>query len=1070
MIVIRKRLGVILSGVAAGALVAPMQAQGQAVADPSTPAAAVDRTAPRRFDIPAGDLAGALNAWSRQSGRSILFQAGDLKGRRTPGARGRMSSDAALNALLSGSGLLRYDDDNGSVALTVGGKAAENANNATPDILVTGRRSWSLNTGVQRSQDDSQPFIVMTREEIQRSGAPNLESFLRDRLNVNASPGTSEQTKPGVDSRAPAVRGLSSINLRGLGSRDTLILVDGRRQPGVNVGSGTITQASITGIPLAAIERIEVLASSASGIYGSGASGGVVNIVLKRDFSGGDVTATYSDTSDFAQGQGQVDITYGLPIEGGRTRISATGSWLKTLPLPLGERAEFINDGIERILANDPTALQGRFTPPPNGTTPNFKSGNGRPLQLKPAFGGTTLTSGIGSIPAGYRGVALDGIAPLLAGIGSYNYQLPDTATSQGARSPLLFGSERISGTVSVRRTFNRWLTGYVGLTLSRSDSVDIQSLGLTYVDLAANAPNNPFVQAIQVALPGVGGDARIRNRQRAGNLIGGVIAQLPGNWQAALDLSYSRTRFDSDTKPPIVNNTTANGLGRGVQDVLRDVNAYPITVAYDDVPFYTSQTPGRSSTFAPSLRIAGPLPLTLPGGQPQMTVNVEYSDERIAAVSGAFATDASSTVSFTPAASQKTRSIYGEIAFPLVGEANKVPLVRQFELRISARAESYTGDGADPFPCLTSDGSLPAGDPFAGCPPEGAAIRRSTTSNSRIDPSISMRWTVFRPLVLRGSYTTGYLPPTLAQLVPMTGNGLNFLTDPLRGNEQIGSPSPFGGGFIDATFGGNPDVQPESSKTLSAGAIFTPGFLPGLRVSADWTRIRKRNVYFDPVLFLIPSPFAQAGFNQLLATYPDRATRGPATGGFAAGPITNLDLSLVNLVGVSTEAVDFVVDYQHALLGGTLDVVSRATYTDSLLVETFPGQPPADFAGVAPVDFAAVAGAGLNGTLRWRGNAAVNWSKGPLTLGWQGRYFDRYALNAQRTVVPGLQSSYVKSQFYQDISASYRFDFGATLRFGINNVLNRKPPLDTTAIPLYYSRYGDPRLRNFYLGINKSF
>ncbi|HET9509996.1 MAG TPA: TonB-dependent receptor, partial [Sphingomonas sp.] len=607
-----KNLSALMAGIALGALVAPAHAfaQGQQPRSPS--AQAGDRTTPRRFSIPAGPLSAALNAWSRQSGRSIDFESDGLKGRRTPGVKGVMSSDAALETLLSGSGLLRYDSDDGSVALGVGN--ADNSNNATPDILVRGRRSWSLNTGVQRSQDDSQPFIVMSREEIQRSGAPNLESFLRDRLNVNASPGTSEQTKPGFGGRDPGVRGLSSINLRGLGSRDTLILVDGRRQPGVNVGNGTITQTSINNIPLAAIERIEVLASSASGIYGSGASGGVVNIVLKRDFSGGEVTATYSDTTDFAQGQGQIDITYGMPVEGGRTRLSATASWLKTNPLLMADRAEFIDGGIAAILANDPLALQGQFVSPPIGNTPNFKSSNGTPLRLKPQYGGTQLTRGFGSIPAGYRGVDIDGVTPLLAGIGTYNYARPDTATASGLRSPLLFGSERISGTLSARRTFNNWLTGYVGVTLSKADSTDIRARGPTFFELAADAPNNPFVQRLQVSLPGTGGEARVRSRQSGINLIGGVIARLPFSWQAALDLSYSKSRFENDKAPAIVSEATSRALRVGRLNGFRDVTANPVAFVYDDVPFYTYNSPGNSSTFAPSLRIAGPLPVTLPG------------------------------------------------------------------------------------------------------------------------------------------------------------------------------------------------------------------------------------------------------------------------------------------------------------------------------------------------------------------------------------------------------------------------------------------------------------------------
>ena len=73
----------------------------------------------------------------------------------------------------------------------------------------------------------------------------------------------------------------SAINLRGLGTDETLILVDGRRMPGISL-SGERLQPDINGIPLAAVERIEVLPSTAGGIYGGSAVGGVVNVIDTR--------------------------------------------------------------------------------------------------------------------------------------------------------------------------------------------------------------------------------------------------------------------------------------------------------------------------------------------------------------------------------------------------------------------------------------------------------------------------------------------------------------------------------------------------------------------------------------------------------------------------------------------------------------------------------------------------------------------------------------------------------------------------------------------------------------------
>ncbi len=429
----------------------------------------------RHFDIASGDLATALRAWTKATRRELIYRSADIERRVSAGVTGDMAPITALMALLEGTGLQVVTSDDGAIAVRPA-VDADVGSNATPEILVQGKASWSLNTGIERTQDDSQPFIVMTREEIQRSGAPDLDTFLRNQLNVNTSPVVGQQATARPNTAGTPV-GLSAINLRGLGLRDTLILVDGRRQPGINVGSGDIGQPSITGIPIAAIERIEVLASSASGIYGSGASGGVINIIMRRDFNGGELAMTYSDTTDFAQGEGRIDLTAGMPLEGGRTRVSVTGNYTKGDPLTYGSRYSLAERGLNTILANNPDYFEGPYQMPPTASRVNFKSSNGTPLVLKPEYGGDTLQSGIGSIPTGYRGVAADGIAPLLAGIGSYDLAQPDSATGTGTRAPLLYGTEQYRGALAVRREFNKVITGYAELGVSRSSATTVYAV-----------------------------------------------------------------------------------------------------------------------------------------------------------------------------------------------------------------------------------------------------------------------------------------------------------------------------------------------------------------------------------------------------------------------------------------------------------------------------------------------------------------------------------------------------------------------------------------------------------------
>src|SRR5262249_42188326 len=159
----------------------------------------------------------------------------------------------------------------------------------------------------KRSENDAQPYTILDAEAIQKSGAANIESFLKQRLTMNTTFHSNAQSGPGSTSGAT-----SSINLRGLGTNETLVLVIGRRIPGVNIFLGEVNQPDLNGMPLAAIERIEVLPSSASAIYGGAAVGGVVNVVLKRNFQGGEFDATYENTTQSDAPIHTLDATYGF--------------------------------------------------------------------------------------------------------------------------------------------------------------------------------------------------------------------------------------------------------------------------------------------------------------------------------------------------------------------------------------------------------------------------------------------------------------------------------------------------------------------------------------------------------------------------------------------------------------------------------------------------------------------------------------------------------------------------------------------------------------------------------------
>lgn len=1015
--------------------------------------------AARTFDLPAQPASTAITALAEQGGVQILVDEAVIRGVQTGAVRGSQTIEQALMQLLRDTPLewVKTGPTTYSVVQREGFDAG-----ATPDILVQGRREWTLNTGIKRTENDSQPFIVIDGEQIRKSGAPDLESYLRNSLSVNSAASTAEQ------GNFASAANRSTINLRGLGERETLILIDGRRLAGTSNSNGNIGQPTIIGIPLAAVERIEVLASSASGIYGNGATGGVINIIMRRDFRGAEASVTYSDT--FAGGGRGVraDLTGGVSLENGRTNLTFSGSYNRTSPLLYRDRADLILGSRRQAFANDPTLF--RFSPPLSAT-PNLRSEGYVPLQLDERFGGATLPSYFTSLPDGFRGVAQDGVAGLVANAGTYALDLSNNAATGGGRDQLLFGVEQMAGSVAARRDLNGWLKLYGELSYTRAVSTTRANPLASNIRLAADAPNNPFTQDVFVTVPFEGVDNRRLDRtlQTYRGVLGAIV-KLPGSWQAVLDYSRSRNTTDVDDTPPRI---SAAGLAQfqdGVQDILRDVRlASALRYQYADVPFGTSQSPTRNDIANLSLRLAGPVPVSLPGGKPTVTLSAERSTQKQAADSFLNNDIELSTARISPPGRQRIDAAYGEINLPILGGEKRLPLIHELLLTVSGRFERYRETGSPYGFCYQEAGLLPTLDLGALCP---FAPPFATTSQSRFDPSISVRWQPTSGITLRASYATGYLTPNLTDLVKTSQERIYLgATDALRGNETIGtedldSPGNF---YLPGSRGGNPDLNPETSKTLTLGIILQPAFVPGLRLSADWTRIRKRNNYADPEQLLFPATIEeQAAFDAFLARYPDRVTRGQPSGGFAVGPITSIDASLANLVGSNSETIDFAGSYTRPLLGGGITLDAQATYVKDLSLQEAPGGPTDDYAGVITNDFIFLRGG--FGAMRWKGAGSLQWASSRVNLMWQTRFFDSYYVLLNRGVSRGLGSATVPSQTYHDISGSYTFGDGFRLRATVNNVFNKHPPRDTTNTVFLYSSFGDPRLANFQLTLSKAF
>jgi len=281
----------------------------------------------RPVDIPAGNLSTALELLSKQSGIELVFRPEQVKGLKTKGVHGTLPASEAAKRLLEGTGLELSMDSTGAMLIAapqtrshtptaqsgpastdiydrrIAQSAMANSQNSrvevspiepsTPDsrnvdfpasgleeIVVTG-------TNITGVENKTIPLLTFDRDAIERSGYATISDFITSLPQNLKSAGNSPDgvLAPGLG--LDNVENSTAANLRGLGANSTLTLINGHRVAPAAYGSGV----DLSMIPLSAVERIEVLTDGSSAVYGSDAVGGVVNIILRKDFNGAETSA-----------------------------------------------------------------------------------------------------------------------------------------------------------------------------------------------------------------------------------------------------------------------------------------------------------------------------------------------------------------------------------------------------------------------------------------------------------------------------------------------------------------------------------------------------------------------------------------------------------------------------------------------------------------------------------------------------------------------------------------------------------------------------------------------------------
>src|SRR5687768_16447256 len=190
-----------------------------------------------------------------------------------------------------------------AAALPAPAFAQQTEDDATQTVVVTGTR-------ISRPSDfgNSSPVVQVDRESIEKSGYANLQQLMEK----SPSNGSGAFSTRGNNQDSTA-NGAASISLRGLGADATLVLVNGRRVA-ISPFAESITTnfVDINAIPVSAIERVEVLKDGASALYGSDAVAGVINIILRKDYEGLELAASYGNTTESGYDEQNYSAVWGF--------------------------------------------------------------------------------------------------------------------------------------------------------------------------------------------------------------------------------------------------------------------------------------------------------------------------------------------------------------------------------------------------------------------------------------------------------------------------------------------------------------------------------------------------------------------------------------------------------------------------------------------------------------------------------------------------------------------------------------------------------------------------------------
>jgi iron complex outermembrane recepter protein len=1031
-------------------------------------------------------------------------------------ARGKMqmtkvpnNKGATRKSLLSGVSIAA------AVAAALAGASAH-AQEEEEAIVVTGSRIPQPNLVT------TSPVTQLTAEDITSQGATRVEDMTNELPQVFGAQSSN---------LANSANGTATVDLRGLGAKRTLVLINGRR---MGYGALEDSAADLNQIPGALVERVEVLTGGASAVYGSDAIAGVVNFIMRDDFEGVRLDAQYG----FYNHSNDSEDGYIREVIAARGLTNPSQFQLPADDVNTGYGQEITtvfgastSDGRGNVTAylgfrNDDAVLQRDFdysacslAPDSTAAVPGVPAGA---QHWRCGGSGTTSPARI-TAPTGFGGSGAD-VTPR----GPADAFIPYD-TSPGGVHAYNFGpinyfqrpAERYSLGAFARYEINQNIEAYSQLMFSHQTSLaQIAPSGAFYgtFDINCGDPNLGATRAGQLGCtPGqISGDQNLtvligrRNTEGGGRVDDrnyesyrgtiGIRGPINESWDYDLYAQYGSVRVDQvyrndfstsrlnraldvvdpgldgaffDDPATVADETLDNAAGGGAP-ICRsadpsapqaDTNCVPYNVwntgGVTDAALAYLSIPGVRTGEVTQQIVSGAMTGDLGFGSPaaetpfQAAFGFEYRRDEIG-------TDVDTVFS--------TGDLSGQ-GGPTFGVAGDIDV---FELFAEARLP------------LIEDGA------FAELLSVDMAYRYSDYSNGTTTDTykIGGEWAPTEDIRLRGSYQQAVRAPNIIELFYPAGLGLfDMGDDPCDAADpnadgaapqaacvganpwqmtlaqynsgQATSPAGQYAGF----FGGNVDLAPEESQTVTYGFVATPRFLPGFTLSVDYFDIEVTNY----IQALDPTTTVQNCY--FLSDLPScqLITREPALGSlFVTGG--QVAANNTNLGGVATSGYDINASYSFDIgSAGGLSFSLIGTLLDDLTVDPGPPATPIQCAGTFSASCSQIVGA-VNP--EWRHRFRVSWET-PFEVQLNGtwRYYGEATNNSG---TPGDLDYQFDAISYFDLSGDWQVYENTNIRFGVNNVLDQDPPLSdnvgTTGNGNTYPQVYDALGRYIFIGATVDF